>query len=170
MHTNREASVGTTESCRIFLTNNGACPFGQTYKYDYDALKSRRAASADNNALQTIMVPKKLDSITTSSHTTSHSFNCDAWRRELSMSCPNRDYILEGVREGFNIVDPSAIKVHSKIDNHKSATSGPLRPLVEEQMKFQLSHGHYQYTDEDPMIISALGALPLPGPTSVSFM
>ena len=67
---------------------------------------------------------------------------------------------MTGIKDGFHIVDPGGITGTSQTDNYSSATNPEVRPLVEKQINFEISHGHYQVTNEQPKIISALGAIP----------
>lgn len=84
----------------------------------------------------------------------------EAWEHELSLSDPKRNFILQGVTEGFHIVDPSKIREQSIMQNYSSATSPPHRPAVENQIITEIENHRYLIVDTQPMITSALGAIP----------
>ena len=84
----------------------------------------------------------------------------EAWQRLLPVDYPKRDYILEGVKEGFSIVNAGDITGSVYQQNYKSATESANRHKVEKQIKVELEHGHYKLSDSKPTIVSALGAIP----------
>ena len=83
-----------------------------------------------------------------------------AWLDELPADHPDRDYLLEGIQNGFHIVHPTEITEAAEVENYKSATDPLYRDKVEEQIFTELENGRYQLVDEKPTIISALGAIP----------
>lgn len=75
---------------------------------------------------------------------------------------PDRQYILDGVRDGFHIVDISQIpdELYVDVNNYSSATNTETRQLVEKKLKEELLNGHYIFPCVKPQIISAIGAIP----------
>lgn len=88
------------------------------------------------------------------------SLNYGAWCEELPPNYPNRDYILEGVCNGFHIIDPDLITREVEMDNYTSVTCAQNIDKVSEQIRFELGHGHYKRCSAKPKIVSALGAIP----------
>ena len=66
----------------------------------------------------------------------------ERWEKELQNDI-DRTFILEGVKNGFYILSPveNPTPVHST--NYKSATCQENRHRVEEQIKKEISKGHY---------------------------
>ena len=85
-----------------------------------------------------------------------------AWKEELPLNDSRRDFLLNGVRDGFHIVnsvpETGLRPVFTK--NYKSATCHENRSKVEEQIKEELVNGRYEITETPPTIVSALGAIP----------
>ena len=75
----------------------------------------------------------------------------------------DKEFILNGLREGFSIVDTPVHQIPpSSTANHSSALSPENRSKVEEKIREELSEGHYVITDHTPRITSALAAIPKP--------
>ncbi len=71
---------------------------------------------------------------------------------------PKRDWLLQGIREGFQIVDTKDIVEDIECANYKSLDE--YKALVEGQVNFELDHGHYKVASTKPRIVSAMGAIP----------
>ncbi|MCK5872999.1 MAG: hypothetical protein KAG26_09245, partial [Methylococcales bacterium] len=84
-----------------------------------------------------------------------------AWESLLPQDYPKRDIILQGVRDGFHIIE-QGIDIHTSVHqkNYKSALDPERKPIVEAQIITELEHGHYKKIATKPTIISALGAIP----------
>ena len=67
-------------------------------------------------------------------------------------------FLLEGIKSGFHIVNASDIQNYSHMKNYASLKK--YKEAVENQILFELEHGHYIKAVEHPKIISALGAIP----------
>ena len=66
----------------------------------------------------------------------------------------DKDFLLNGIRHGFKIVDIDCIKdVPVCVDNHRSAKAHHKR--VEKHLLDELSNGNYRVTDTRPPTISA---------------
>ncbi len=93
---------------------------------------------------------------------TAGSLRLEAWEEELPITDPQRDWLLSGIRDGFNVVeildDTSVVDV--EVDNYKSATCPESRVKVEHQIIEELQNGRYIVTGSKPRIVSALGAIP----------
>ena len=92
--------------------------------------------------------------------------NVPAWERELQGDV-DADFILEGVRYGFHIVDASHPPMTARMRNYSSATNAAAKPLVEAQIRDELAEGRYRVASEPPPIISALGAIPKSKPGAI---
>jgi hypothetical protein len=69
-------------------------------------------------------------------------------------------FILEGIKHGFNIVDPDAVPKSSEVDNY--ASTNTFHKAVEKQILSELDSGHYAIVNKKPTLVSALGAIPKP--------
>lgn len=78
----------------------------------------------------------------------------------LPTDYPARGFILDGVKNGFSIVDVSSIVTPAEAPNHPSATNPNNKVKVEALIKEELRAGHYLVVDSKPMIISPLAAVP----------
>ena len=88
--------------------------------------------------------------------------NLEAWREELQGD-PDKDFLLEGVINGFQIVNSSTLVVPVEVDNHPSASPGSKHyELVKQQILSEISDGNYIICDNKPDFISPLGAIPKP--------
>lgn len=72
----------------------------------------------------------------------------------------DRDFILDGVRNGFRIIDVDAAPVPASMENYKSATDRLIAPIVEKQIRTEIEEGRYLVSESKPVIVSALGAIP----------
>ena len=87
------------------------------------------------------------------------TLNLAAWENELCDD-PDRDYLLHGIKYGFNIVNDSKQPETIECDNYRSCDAA--RDAVEAQILEEIREGRYLVTSHKPTIISALGALPKP--------
>ena len=93
----------------------------------------------------------------------------EAWENKLPANDPKREYILTGITEGFNIIDPSKVPDLADVEckNYQSATRGQNRDRVEAQIVQELQHGRYKIVSHKPKIVSAIGAVPKKGSNKV---
>lgn len=98
-----------------------------------------------------------------SPHKSSQSSLClAAWEEELGNDI-DRDFILDGIKNGFDIIDTSANPSPVQCDNHKSAKPGsPLYRQATEQVLKEIQMGHYEVVSTPPEIISPMGVIPKP--------
>lgn len=82
------------------------------------------------------------------------------WKKELPPNHEHRTFILEGIQNGFDIVQASEITHTAETHNYKSATNPHTRNLVEKAIRNEIDNGHYKIVQEKPNIVSALGAIP----------
>ena len=87
------------------------------------------------------------------------SLNLLAWQEELGED-PDRTFILEGIRDGFDIIDPTAQLEEVEMANHRSALDNSEQVLA--QIREEIAHDNYVVTTTKPIIVSALGAVPKP--------
>ena len=85
----------------------------------------------------------------------------DTWATELEGD-PDRDYILDGIKNGFALIDTDSQLPSESVEteNYRSATSPTVRDKVERQIIEELAEGNYSFTDTKPLITSAIGAIP----------
>lgn len=85
----------------------------------------------------------------------------DTWDTELKCD-PDRDYILDGIQNGFALIDTDSELPHEQVetDNYRSATLPTFREKVENQIIAELAEGNYSLIENKPLITSALGAIP----------
>ena len=70
---------------------------------------------------------------------------------------------MEGLKNGFDIIDASAIPVPVHCQNHPSARPGsPLYDKASEQVMNEIVMGNYEVVSEAPDIISPMGVIPKP--------
>jgi len=81
------------------------------------------------------------------------------WERELEGD-KDRDFLLEGIKYGFRVVDKDVVITDAYCENAKSANSSENFAKVESKIKQELSQGNYVATDVRPTIVSSLGAVP----------
>jgi len=83
----------------------------------------------------------------------------EIWERELQGD-PDREFLLDGVQNGFHIIDKEAIVYTASMDNYKSATNKHACQKVEKQILTEIQEGRYVVSSSKPTIVSALGAIP----------
>lgn len=75
----------------------------------------------------------------------------------------DRDFILSGIRNGFDIIDPDCNPIRVELDNHPSASvNSPYFKLASEQIQNEIDNGNYIPVDHPPVIVSPLGVIPKP--------
>ena len=74
----------------------------------------------------------------------------------------DRNFLLDGLTNGFNIIDNDADLTPLVMSNYKSATGADVKEKVEKQIISELEAGNYIISKEPPTLISALGAIPKP--------
>ncbi|XP_078000553.1 uncharacterized protein LOC144453148 [Glandiceps talaboti] len=83
-----------------------------------------------------------------------------AWQQEL-VNDPDKEFLLDGIVNGFHIIDHNANIQPALTANYRSATAHN-RTKVEKQIHNEIAEGHYVVTKDKPTIVSALGAIPKP--------
>ena len=75
----------------------------------------------------------------------------------------DKEFILNGLRNGFDIIDIDASPTKVHCDNHRSAQPGsPLYDRASKQILHEIGMGNYEVVSEPPDIISPLGVLEKP--------
>ena len=86
----------------------------------------------------------------------------EAWLIELRED-PDKDFLIAGITNGFDIVNSEALVVPVEVKNHPSASPGSkCYELVKQQVLSEISEGNYVICDSQPDLISPLGAIPKP--------
>ena len=85
-----------------------------------------------------------------------------AWEEELQGDI-DREFILEGIRNGFDIIDTDAEPNPVHCENHRSAQPGsPLYDQASKQILHEIGMGNYEVVSEPPDIVSPLGVIAKP--------
>ena len=87
--------------------------------------------------------------------------NRQAWIDNLETD-RDRDFIINGLTNGFEIIPSDSVLKTAETNNYKSATASDVRDKVENQIREEISKGNYVVTHVKPTIVSALGAIPKP--------
>jgi len=86
--------------------------------------------------------------------------NLLAWESELGNDC-DKDFILSGIKNGFDIIDIDSDPVRVESDNHPSASPGSQYfSLASIQVQDEIINGNYIAVQEPPLIVSPLGVIP----------
>jgi hypothetical protein len=86
--------------------------------------------------------------------------NLGVWRTELADDA-DREFLLSGLKYGFDIVDSDVQVVPVEVENHPSARPGsPNYLAIKQQVLHEISEGNYIVCDSKPNVISPLGAIP----------
>lgn len=76
---------------------------------------------------------------------------------------PDRAFILDGIKHGFNIIDQEVEIAPVRGSNHLSAQPGsPLYDKATKQVLKEIENGNYVFCDTPPKIISPMAAIPKP--------
>jgi hypothetical protein len=90
-----------------------------------------------------------------------NKLNYDSWKRELPVGDPDTDFILSGIKNGFNIIDDDVNIVEVEVPNHRSVCSGShLYKEVNSQIMKEIENNNYIICKDKPLIVSPLGAIP----------
>ena len=84
--------------------------------------------------------------------------NATTWEHELK-SDPDKDYILQGVSLGFDILEGKSPEFSADSVNYKSATVTS-RSKAEKQIKQEIRAGNYVPVLSKPQVVSSIGAIP----------
>ena len=80
-----------------------------------------------------------------------------AWEEELGDDI-DKEFILNGIRNGFDIIDKNASPKPVCLENHASAKPGsPLYDQATEQVLKEIRMGNYEVVSYPPDIISPMG-------------
>ena len=116
-------------------------------------------ARMSSAALSSDTLLKKLDQVLASPY---DGLRLAAWEEELQDD-EDRDFILNGITHGFDIIDKDATPRPVESDNHKSAQSGgPLYDQATAQILKEVQMGSYEVVSEPHLIVSPQGVIPKP--------
>ena len=96
----------------------------------------------------------------------SKSLCLSSWQWELKDD-PDREFLLQGIRDGFHIVDASVTVKESHMYNYRSATNPDTRPKAEAQILEEIKEDHYVVSPDRLTLTSAIGAIPKKNSESV---
>ncbi len=77
----------------------------------------------------------------------------------LPLGCTKREYILDGIRQGFRISETDNSEIRNVFIKN-SASAKMYHVLVEQQILEEIVEGNYIIVPEQPKIVSAIGAIP----------
>ena len=84
------------------------------------------------------------------------------WEQELADD-PDREYLLHGIANGFDIIDDDVVISPVAAENHPSARpSGKLYEKASKQILTEIEVGNYVICDSPPEIISPIAVIPKP--------
>ena len=83
----------------------------------------------------------------------------EAWARELAND-PDKEFIMQGVTQGFKITDVSELPPSACCKNYGSTKVNCDK--VEQTILAEIAAGNYVVCTEKPHVVSALGAIPKP--------
>lgn len=81
-----------------------------------------------------------------------------AWKEILDGDF-DKEFILDGVENGFIVVDSVDISVDVHCKNYKSVLNDSVKLVAEKQIKHELDVQNYVICDRKPKIVSSLGAI-----------
>ncbi len=84
-----------------------------------------------------------------------------AWESEMAED-PDKEFLLDGLRNGFHITEPSAVIDQYEVRNHKSSRDPEAQANLEGFIKAEIHKGNYRVVSSKPPVISAIGAVPKP--------
>ena len=90
------------------------------------------------------------------------SMNVHAWDYYLDYETDlvMREFLRNGVVDGFSIVDPGSDILEYECSNYNSATSGEAYAYLDQLITSELQQGKYVVSDTLPKCVHALGAIP----------
>ena len=80
------------------------------------------------------------------------------WASELRMD-KDKDFLLDGIAQGFRITDNPIVQKPILCDNYKSALAPDMISDVESQILHEIASDHYIVCNSIPTIVSSLGAI-----------
>ena len=88
--------------------------------------------------------------------------NLTAWEEELHDD-PDKEFILDGIKNGFVIIDPESDVFPVTCANHPSARpNSPLYAKASNQVLKEIECGNYVVCNEAPKVVSPMAAIPKP--------
>ena len=88
-----------------------------------------------------------------------------AWAEELPENDIKRNDILQGIKDGFHIVNPVSVTKPVYSSNYRSTMN--FRSQVENQIITEIQNGRYNIVQNQPTVVSALGAIPKKGSKNI---
>lgn len=79
------------------------------------------------------------------------------WEQELKHDV-DRSFLMEGICNGFRIIEPGSVVTPVETQNHKSALLHS--ESVEKELRSQIIQGNYIVASEKPAVVSPLAAIP----------
>lgn len=88
--------------------------------------------------------------------------NHTGWLHELSFESDIclREYLVEGITNGFRIIDNGASIESYECENNNSITKGPAKEYIDNLIHQEVMEGKYIVSGTKPFVVHALGAVP----------
>ena len=85
-----------------------------------------------------------------------------AWEQELAED-PDKEFLLQGIANGFDIIDDDVVISPVSAENHPSAKpSSKLYGKASKQILTEIELGNYVICDSPPEIVSPIAVIPKP--------
>ena len=84
--------------------------------------------------------------------------NLDYWN-EILCNDSDKDLIIDGIENGFKIVDSTDIVQNVYCKNYKSVLDDSVKSVAEAQIKHEIEAKNYVICSKQPQIVSSLGAV-----------
>ena len=85
----------------------------------------------------------------------------EAWASSIALDDPDRDFILNVVKNGFSIIDNNSNIFPADVPNHNSVNcNSHFYKEVNKQVLKEIENGNYVVCKDKPLIISPMGAIP----------
>lgn len=88
--------------------------------------------------------------------------NLNGWRHELGFETDMqlKDYLWNGVKDGFHIIDCDAEVPQYECFNYSSALQGKAHEMIDELIRTEIAEGKYILSKTKPRNVHAIGAVP----------
>ena len=123
-------------------------------KYPYVSLETAECVTDSNQSAGPSCYAQQPDAACIST-----DLKYEIWAKELANDL-DRDFILNGVREGFDLIPRDTTVLPAFTKNNRSALRPGAKEQIEEQLCKGLSLGHFGSSTTPPIIVNAIGAVP----------
>ena len=136
----------------LAVTSSAASPIAG--KYPYVSSETAEFVSVSNQSAGPSCYAQEPDAACIST-----DLKYEIWAKELANDL-DRDFILKGVREGFDLIPRDTTVLPAFTKNNRSEVRPGAKEQIEEQLCKGLSLGHFGSSNTPPIIVNAIGAVP----------